>query len=77
VGQTFQGFPEKYMLDTIYAPGAPRGGWARAGAVGGAAGFDATLAGLDVHRCELYLNGALAAEGEGSAVLGHPARAAN
>lgn len=51
------------------------GSWAQAGAARGSDNdfdFDRLLAGLDEQCCELFLNDKLVADGDGSAVLGHP-----
>ena len=51
------------------------GRWAQAGATrsdDNEREFERLLGRLDAQRCELFLNGALVAEGDGSAVLGHP-----
>jgi 2-keto-4-pentenoate hydratase len=51
------------------------GRWAQAGVARGDDNdleFDRLLAGLDGQRCELFLNDKLVADGDGSAVLGHP-----
>lgn len=51
------------------------GSWVQAGATRGSDNdleFERVLVGLDAQFCELFLNDDLVADGDGSAVLGHP-----